>query len=285
MTTLIVGCGYLGLEIAKNLRAIEPNSEVFGTTRHVDRFAKIAESGATPILADVFDEESLRVLPETDRIVHCISLGRQSAGPASEAMDRFLNELKRRNWHGRLIHVSTTGVYGQVDGSWVDEATPCEPSTESGRVAMQVEDAARSAAAESGFLATSIRMSGLYGPNRVIGRSGLERGEAIGGDPDRWLNLIHIEDAAQVVFEVLNGPNPGPIYVASDDRPILRRVYYETVAKTLGVSVSTWKPIDEFAHEPNKRVSNEKIRREFGIKLRYPTIFEGLPASIERFSA
>jgi len=270
MTTLIVGCGYLGLRVARLLRERAPQSVVIGTTRSPSRFEEIAEAGAGPILADVHDPESLASLPDFDAVVYCVALGRASRESPATAMGAFLSELERRGWQGRFVHVSTTSVYGQTDGSWVDERLAAEPGTEAGRSALAAENLLR----EVRPSAVTIRMVGLYGPGRVIGRAGIQRGEAVAGDPDRWLNLLRIEDAARVVVAALEVACPSPLYLACDDRPLLRGEYYAAVAETIGF------PPPVFARggrsEPSRRVCNRLMREDLGVIPDFPDVFAGL---------
>ena len=276
MSTLIVGCGYLGLHVARQLHEIQPNSPIYGTTRSPDRFEKIEAAGAKPVLCDVLDPTSLASLPETADIVHCVSMGRKQ-GESLTGMAQFLAEFARRKWTGRLIHVSTTSVYGQTDGSWVTEESPAEPASEAGRVALDLESLVRAGFPQQ---TSTIRMVGLYGPGRIIQKSAIEQGEAIGGDPDRWLNLIHISDAARAVVAALRTTQAWPLVLACDDRPITRATYYETLAELIGAPAPRWKPLNEGPVEPNKRVSNRKMREELGCEPRYHTIFEGLKTAL-----
>jgi nucleoside-diphosphate-sugar epimerase len=276
MSTLIVGCGYLGLQVARKLHEIQPSSEIYGTTRSPTRFAKIEEAGAKPIPCEVLDPASVATLPDTSDIVHCVSMGRKQ-GESLPGMAQFLAELARRKWAGRLIHVSTTSVYGQTDGSWVTEESPADPTTDSGRVALDLEALVRNGLPEQTI---TIRMAGLYGLGRIIQRSAVEQGEAIGGDPNRWLNLIHVSDATDVVVGALRTAQASRMYLGCDNRPITRAVYYNTLAELIGAPAPRWKPSNEGEVEPNKRVSNRKMREELGVDLRHPTIFEGLKAAL-----
>jgi nucleoside-diphosphate-sugar epimerase len=175
-------------------------------------------------------------------------------------------------------------VYGQNDGGWVVEESPTEPSSESGQVCRAAEDVALTFAAASGLRLTVVRYSGLYGPGRVIGKAALEHGEPIPGDPDRYLNLIHIDDAAAAAVAVLAKGEPGRVYLASDDRPVQRREYYELAARLLGARAPNFAAPAEEGQNPehdktNRKVSNRRIKEELGMKFTYPDIRSGLPAA------
>lgn len=282
MTTAIVGCGYLGLRVAKRLLARDAGARVLATTTREARFPEIEAVGATPILANLLDADGLSPLLASERIVYCVGHRRGSPISSRElhvgGMSRFVEFLAREGWRGRVVHVSTTSVYGQQDGSWVDEDSPAEPKSESGRIAKETEAIlARSAGA--GLDPVSIRMAGLYGPGRVIGRASLERGEPIPGRPDRWLNLIRIEDAAALVVAALHAPRPAPLYVAADDRPVLRGEYYARLASLLGAESPRFVGEDGL-DDSNKRVKNQRIKSNFGLDLDYPSSDLGLNALI-----
>src|SRR5438552_2269194 len=89
---------------------------------------------------------------------------------------------------GRFVYVSSTGVYGQTDGSWVDESSPTEPAEEAGRVVLEAERLLR----ERLPAAVVLRFAGIYGPDRLLRGQAVRNGEPLVGDPEKWLNLIHV---------------------------------------------------------------------------------------------
>src|SRR4051794_13851429 len=125
MTTSIIGIGYLGVMIAERLRALDPRSEILGTTTRAGRFPEIEAVGVRPVLADVLTGDGLDEVVRADRIVYCVGHRRGSEVSSRtlhvDGMSRFVHILARDGRGGRIVHVSTTSVYGQEDGSWVDE--------------------------------------------------------------------------------------------------------------------------------------------------------------------
>ncbi len=282
-TTLIVGCGYLGRRVAARLTH---HDRVFGTCRSNARAAELAALGVEPIVADVLQPETLAGLPTVDRVLYCVGFDRAAGVPMRtvyvEGLSNFLTAQRGR--FGRFVYASATSVYGQDDGGWVTEDDPAEPTTESGRV---VRAAERLVSELAGADHELIRFSGLYGAGRIVRRAALERGEAIAGDPEKWLNLIHIDDAASAAIAVLDAGKAGRIYHATDDQPVRRREYYTLAAALLDGPEPRFVPSDGSREEPNKRVSNARIKAELGCAPTYPSISEGLPAVIdeERFRA
>jgi nucleoside-diphosphate-sugar epimerase len=128
-----------------------------------------------------------------------------------------------------------------------------------------------------------LRFAGLYGPGRLPRRRNLERGEPIPGDPDRLLNLIHIDDAAEAAVAALDHGRPGRTYLVSDDSPMTRRAYYTMVAELLRapapgfVTPAPGSP-EALREGSSKRVSNRRMRQELGVTLRYPDIKTGVAA-------
>ncbi len=173
-------------------------------------------------------------------------------------------------------------MYGQNDGGWVDESSDTEPVTESGWVCLDAEKTV----AETALSWVIVRYSGLYGPGRIVRRTALERGEPILGDPAKWLNLIHIDDAASAAITALDWGAPGRIYLATDDRPLERREYYTQAAMWLGAPAPAFvKPepgsTEASREDSNKRVSNRRIKEELGFSLAFPNVMDGLPATID----
>ena len=135
----------------------------------------------------------------------------------------------------RFVYASSTGVFGQTEGEWVDEDTPPHPRTESGKICLEAEERLRDWTEKRDRAAQSVilRFAGLYGPGRVVRRALVERGEPIPGDPSKLFNLIHVEDAARVAVAALSVASPDPIYLVSDDRPVTRLEYYSLLATLL----------------------------------------------------
>ena len=290
MSTLIVGCGYLGRRVGQRLALRQET--VHGTTRRETTGPELAKLGIAPVLADVLDPDSLSRIPDCDRVLYCVGFDRSTGIPMRtvyvEGLRNVIQALADKP--RRIVYASATSVYGRNDGGWVDEESPTEPVTDSGRVCLDAENIGRSLAAEYGLELVILRYSGLYGAGRIMRRAGIERGEPIAGDPEKWLNLIHIDDATSAAITAFDRGVPGRVYLASDDRPVKRLEFYKEVARGIDAPIPrfiTPEPGSPEARreEANKRVSNRRITSELGLSLTYPTIFEGLPAVIdeERF--
>ena len=284
VSTLIVGCGYLGMAVARRL--VARGERVLGTTRSLARSNQLRAQAIEPVVADVLEPGSLRDLPRADRALYCVGHDRATGLPMRTVyvggLAHALEALAGRVGH--LVLASATSVYGQENGEWVDEDSPTLPRDESGRVCVEAETLARAYADEHGLSLSIVRYSGLYGPGRIIRRRALEQGEPIAGDPLKWLNLVHIEDAATATIAALDRGVPARVYLATDDRPVPREEYYRLAAHCLAAPaprfVASWQGRHRAATLANKRVSNRRIKGELGVSLAFPDISHGLPSAI-----
>ncbi len=139
MSTLIVGCGYVGERVGQVF--VRRGESVFGTVRSGSRAAALARLGIKPVVADVLRSESLESLPAVDRVLYCVGFDRSSGADMRtlyvDGLRNLLRALPRPTT--RLVYASSTSVYGQSRGEWVDEDSPTEPIQESGRICLEAE--------------------------------------------------------------------------------------------------------------------------------------------------
>jgi nucleoside-diphosphate-sugar epimerase len=176
-------------------------------------------------------------------------------------------------------------VYGQREGQLVTEESPTDPVDESGVFCLEAEQTLTDWCRANAISVVTLRFSGLYGPGRIFRRTILERGEPIPGDPARFLNLIHIDDAARAAVAALEAANPDPLFLVSDDRPVERQEYYRVVAHCLNAPSPRFEPprsdtARDSRDSSNKQVSNRKMRQRLGLDLAYPDIYTGVPAAL-----
>lgn len=269
--TLIIGCGYVGLPLAEAFRA--SGDVVTGWVRSEESAGELRANGFTHVIAgSVADEAYWRELGRFDAIVHCASSG---GGGAPAYREVYLEGVKQMNHYqtqARRIFVSSTSVYGQVDGSWVDESSPTEPVAETSRILVEAEREAWSADA------TVVRAAGIYGPGRAALFEKFRRGEAvIEGDGSRWINQVHQADLVQALVHLLDSGTPGQIYNADDDEPVMLRDFYAWCAEALNKPLPPPGPVDPNRKRglTNKRVSNRKLRAT-GWAALFPSFREGL---------
>jgi nucleoside-diphosphate-sugar epimerase len=271
---LIVGCGYLGRRVAA--RWLAAGRRVAALTRR--NAETLAALGIEPILGDVLDPGSLKQLPRARTLLHAIALDRTTGKTMREVHVHGLgNILEYAPRPQRFIHIASTGVYGQVDGSWVDEPSATEPVEESGRIVLEAEALLRSKRPD----AIILRFAGIYGPDRLLRKQAILKGEPLLGDAERWLNLIHVDDGAAAVIAAEAKGVPDETYNVADDAPATRRDFYTRLAELLGAPPARFESRPE-AGSANRRVSNRKARELLGWTPRFPTYREGLADAVSR---
>ena len=180
---------------------------------------------------------------------------------------------------GRFLYVSSSSVYGQRDGEWIDETASTEPEEPAGKIVLEAESLLRARLPS----AIVLRFSGIYGPGRLLRRTAIEAGEPIVGDAEKWLNLIHVDDGANAVMVAAERAEPGSIVNVCDDEPVRRREFYRTMAGLLNAPeprfVSPPPDAPTTPHERgNRRIRNRRLH-ELGVSLSYPNYRVGLSAS------
>lgn len=275
---LIFGCGYLGLRIAQLWR--ERGDDVWALTRSTSHAADFERMGIHSILGDVLDPDSLAGLPAADTVVYAVGYDRTAEPSKREVYVAGLGNVLAAipEPGGRLIYISSTSVYGQSDGEWVDETSLTDPTSEGGRICLEAENRARSAA-DSFESISVLRLSGIYGPGRLAARlDSLHRQKPVSAPPEGWLNLIHVEDAAAVIAAVSGLDNPPETLLVSDDRPLKRREYYERLTRAIQSPPPLF--LTDSIGGLGKRCANRRMHQLLRTGLMYPTLAEGLPTAI-----
>jgi nucleoside-diphosphate-sugar epimerase len=174
-----------------------------------------------------------------------------------------------------FVYVSSTGVFGQADGGWVDEATPPRPADAIADVLVAAE---RLVLDPSRMRACIVRCSGLYGPERTGTIERVRTGAlALGPTDGTWMNFCHRDDAADTVIAALSRGRPGATYHASDGLPTTRHDVVSWIAARLAIAPArrAGESVRQSRHATNRRVSADATRRELGVSLAYPTFRDG----------
>ena len=289
MRVLIIGCGYVGVPLGVELARL--GHEVYGLTRSGGAGPVLQERGIRPLSADITQRASLDALPAPfDWVVNTVS---SNKGGLEEYRQIYLEGTRHvLQWleaspPRKLVHTSSTSVYGQNDGSLVKESSPAEPRGELGQVLLAAEELLLAATLAQRIPAVILRAAGIYGPGR--GHLFLQylKGEArILGRGERLVNMIHRDDLASCILTALKSGRPGEIYNACDDEPVPQIHFFRWLSETLGKNMPPFVREEEAAPRKrpvtNKKVSNRKLRMELGCSLRYPTFRQGYTAEIQR---
>lgn len=293
MRALIVGCGYVGFPLAVEL--VRQGHEVFGLRRSVSSGHLLQAAGIKPLQADLTQPGTLSRLPrDCDWVVNCVASG---GGGVDEYRQLYLEGMRNLiAWLAptdkmpRLVYTSSTGVYGQNDGSLVDETSPTEPATETARVLVETEKLLLAAGREQNFPAMILRAAGIYGPERGYLLKQFLRGEArLEGAGGRMLNMIHRDDLIRAIITALERGRADAIYNAVDNEPVSQREFFEWLAAKLGRPLPPVVTEDGAAPRKrgltNKRISNRKLRTELGFTFVHPDFRSGYSAEIQRLPA
>lgn len=264
---LLAGCGDLGRRVAQRLA--DRGASVWALRRHPPE-----EPGAVRWLqGDLSDPATLGGLPlGITRVVFLPAPGtRDEAAYRTVFVDglRHLFGALDRAACRRVLFVSSSAVYGEHDGAWVDETTPPDPLGFNGRVLLEAEQWLASQPISSVVL----RLAGIYGPGRLQLIDRLRGGQAsVPRNPPHWANRIHVDDAADAIVHLLMLDEVLPLYVGADDTPLPLDVLYDFLASQIGVPAPFAGPAP--AAVGSKRLSNARLR-ESGFVPRWPDAREG----------
>ncbi len=289
MRVLIVGCGYVGLPLAGELA--RAGHDVFGVNRTLEKSAALRQIGVEPLAADISRRADLDALPKPfDWVVNAVS---SNKGGLEEYQRSYLDGTHNLvDWLAgsplqKYIHVGSTSVYSQTDGSLVKETSSAQPTTETGLVLAETEQSLLRAFKDKKFPAVLLRLAGIYGPGRGhLFLQYLKDEARIRGTGLRLLNMIHRDDAIAAIISALKSGRPGEIYNVVDDEPVPQIHFFRWLSETLGKNMPPF--VDEESGAGRKRasthkkVSNRRLRMELGCNLRYPTFRQGYTAEIKR---
>lgn len=290
MRVAILGCGYVGIELGSRLT--DAGHDVVGVRRSAAGLDAIEAAGFDAVRADVTDAESLGAVPDVDWVVYAVSAGGRGVDMARAAYVEGLRTATetfggRESPPDRLVYTSSTGVYGDHDGDWVDESTTPTPASERQEVLLSAERIALDAAPMDG---TVVRFGGLYGPDRYRMDRYLN-----GPVTEGYLNSIHRDDAAGVVAHLLTTDRArGDVVLAVDDEPVSKPAFADWLAAECGVDPPEKRTVEERAAaaegtvsrrvRANKRCSNDRLH-ELGYELRFPTVYEGFRPAIDAYTS
>lgn len=280
MRILIAGCGYVGSELARQLAA--QGHTVYGLRRDTSQLPP----GIEPVAADLTTPGSLAVIPNSlDYVFYTASASGYSESAYRAAyvsgVRNLLGALRRQSNLKRIFYTSSTGVYSQDDGSWLDETSPTPSERFSARALLEGELEVRNASIPG----TVVRFSGIYGPGRTRMIDGVAHGTArLERGQDRYLNHIHRDDCAGSLAHLMGVAKPDGLYLATDDEPRMPNDLLRWIAGELGLPEPPYD--DESGAEArtserggNRRYRNARLRAT-GFAFRYPTYREGYGALI-----
>jgi nucleoside-diphosphate-sugar epimerase len=286
---LILGCGYVGQHTGKKLA--DAGHTIYGTVRSTEAAEGLRKSKIKPILIseikNIFDANELQNITH---IIDSIPLEKTNTGltnPQQSFVPELIKKLPNLKWAGYL---STTGVYGDSGGEWVDEDTPANPTSERGKQRLIAEKTWINNFKNSEIF----RISGIYGPGRNLLPT-LAKGNyiAIKWDEPHYSNRVHVDDIADALIAAIGNPKPHRIINLADDMPYPHADYVSELCTAAGFQPPILITPDEAKNKlslsaldffiDNKRISNKKLHDELLPRLKYPSFRDALPELIKEF--
>ena len=312
---LIIGAGYLGGRVVNRFlhAGVRP---VWATSRHPPTIVEGDQTGVIEnrrtsgpavrwLSLDITDRRTFDSLaefpfPSAASVLVAVSHDRRTDKPASathvDGLANLVDWLEGARPEGAghrpaITLISTTGVYHQDGGRWVDETSPTRPTRASAIAHRDGEILLRRRWADRGGRATVLRLAGIYGPRRLPKIDEVRQGTVRIADPDSYLNLIHIDDAVEAAFRAMtrrpSSDGGVDLFCVADDAPMRRGDFYTAVAKRLGVDAPAFEAPTADAGRRigggNRRVRNRKLRRELLPSMTHPRSVGrcGLPGGID----
>lgn len=284
---LIVGCGDVGLRAAA---ALPRRVRVLALTSSPERRAELRARGITPLAGNLDQAATLqRLAGLADRVLHLAPPPGEGTGdPRTRAL---LQALRRRTPPLVLIYGSTSGVYGDCGGAWIDETAPLRAGTARAQRRVAAENEVRFFGRSAGVRSSILRIPGIYAPDRAGGtpRERLLRGTPVlHSEDDVYTNHIHADDLARACLAALWRGAPQRAYHASDDTELKMGDYFDLAAGLYGLprparlsraeAVRQLPPMLLSFMSESRRLANSRLKRELRLGLRYPTVALGLRA-------
>jgi nucleoside-diphosphate-sugar epimerase len=272
---LIVGCGDVGMRL---LPLLSHHFRVFATTSQPERRAELRAAGAVPLVVDLDQPATLRRLDGlAPWVVHL------APPPADGVLDtRTRNLTAVLPAGGRVVYISTTGVYGDCGGALFDESRPVAPRNARALRRVDAERTLRRWARRTGTALSVLRVPGIYGADRLPLKRLQQGTPALIEADDVYTNHIHADDLAAIIVRALYRAVPNRTYHAVDDSDMKMAQYFDAVADAFQLPRAPRLPRAELQKvvspallsfmSESRRLRNDRIKRELGVRLRYPTV-------------
>ncbi len=284
---LIVGCGDIGLRVA---RLLAGRYRLLALTSSAARCDELRALGIVPLLGNLDQPETLaRLGGLADTVLHLAPPA--AAGASDERTAHLLQALARRGRIGRLVYASTSGVYGDAQGERFDETRAVRPATDRAQRRVDAERRVRWFGRAFGARVTVLRIPGIYAADRAGGhpRERLARGTPVlAAADDGYSNHIHADDLARACVATLLRGLPQRVLHVCDDSEMKMGDYFDLAADLCGLprppritraeAQAQLSPMLLSFMSESRRLDNRRMKRELRLKLRYPTVREGLMA-------
>ena len=272
---LIVGCGDVGMRLIPLLRS---RFRVFALTSQSERLSELRSAGVIPILGNLDNPQSLyRLKGLADIVVHL------APPPMQGSLDqRTRNLVAILPRHGKLVYVSTTGVYGDCKGAFFDETRPVAPVNARAERRVDAERVLRRWARHHEGKLSILRVPGIYAADRLPLERLRQGTPALLDADDVYTNHIHADDLAQIIALALFRAQPLRVYHTVDDSALKMGDYFDQVATAFKLPLPPRVPRAELSKQvspmllsfmsESRRLSNQRMKTELGVRLRWPAV-------------
>ncbi len=273
---VILGCGDVGMHV---LPLVRDRFRVFAVTSSPARCAQLRDAGAIPIVADLdhVTANLARIGRLAQVVIHLVPP--QTVGEQDHRTRRLAAILPE---HATVVYISTTGVYADCGGAYLNETHPVNPASSRAKRRVDAEQVLRAWAKRRQGRLAILRVPGIYGKNRLPIRRLEARTPALIDADDVYTNHIHDEDLAAIIVRAIDHARPLRIYHASDDSQMKMADYFDLVANHFGLPLPPRLPRSALATQvtpmllsfmsESRRLSNQRMKDELGVTLRYPTV-------------
>ena len=279
---IILGCGSIGQALATRYQ--QRGESVLGVVRSAETAAAVAAAGAQALQLDLVRDDLAALEPTGKQVFHL-------APPPSEGdedpLTAHLIETFARHGHPRrLVYIGTTGVYGDCDGAWVDEDWPPQPTASRSLRRWDAEQRLRQWSRDSGAELVILRVAGIYACDRLPLARIRSAQPVVKADEAPWSNRIHAEDLVEICIAAMERAPTGAVYNVCDGHPSTMTDYFCQVADAAGLPRPPQIPLAEADGQisagmlsylkESRRLSNQRLLDELGVRLRYPDLARGL---------
>jgi nucleoside-diphosphate-sugar epimerase len=283
---LLVGCGYVGTRLARQY--LDLGQSVTGVVRSAAGAARLVASGIPALAADLARDDLTRLPLRGSRVF--LLAPPPTTGSEDLHTRRLAIAFGNVGDPRRVVYISTTGVYGDCGGAWVDETWPARPAVDRARRRWDAEQTLTGWSRETGGELIVLRVAGIYGPGRLPLERIRQGVPVVRKAESPYSNRIHVDDLATVCMAAMERGQPGAIYNACDGNPSTMTDYFLAVADVAGIPRPPLIPMAEAAGQvsdamlsylaESRRLSNRRLAEELGVVLRYPTLAQGLPSCL-----
>lgn len=283
---LIVGCGYVGERLAREFTG---RYDTTGMVRSAEKAASLTQRGIRAVAIDLDRVRKGAVIPERlDQAAIVYLAPPNPTGESDLRIDRFLQIASVPP--STFVYMSTTGVYGDTGGARVDESTQVEPQTERARRRVSAEEMTRVWCTERRVRRVVLRVPGIYGPGRLPLDRLRNREPVLAPDEAGVSNRIHVDDLVQACVAAILNPEARGVYNVTDGNSCTSTEFLDRLAALSGLPAAPRISMDEaqltFTPErlsyinESRSVSNDRMLRHLGVKLKYADMDEGIKQSL-----